>query len=868
MKHRAIEKLLERANNDKSDSDFTYFNSLLLIGEGLVKTVTLGIIAAITDDKDRNRYRLEHSLVRADGLGDWSKAIEDALTGTASQYLLQDAHTEQSELNKQCKQGEWQYDSVFSLKSALDQLDINSEDVLVKSDMKRWFRLFSTLRNKTRGHGAITPTKASNAIEPLEKSIQLFYKNFSLFNREWAFLYRNISGKYRVSAISDNTASFDYLKKETTYNCNNGVYIFFGSPRFVPLIHSDAELQDFFFSNGGYSGKKYELISYCTSEKREGDAGTYLIPPGTLPPSETEGHGELLPTGKCFSNAPELINEYIPRPKLESQLFQLLLDDRRSVITLLGRGGIGKTSLSISVIKRLYNEERYAAIVWFSARDVDLQINGPKPVRPLVYSPNDISKLYARLVLSQTKQKDKSFNAKEFFEKQLQKSEIGSCLFVFDNFETTQNPIELFSWIDTYIRLPNKVLITTRLRDFKGDYPVEVSGMEDSEARALVNQTANRLKIENLLKNEYVDDLIYKSEGHPYVIKILLGEVAKARKLTNIDRIVAGSDDILTALFERTYASLTPCAQRAFMTLADWNSLVPRLALEAILIRSTAERQEIEKGIESLLQFSMAETHTSPSDNEEFIGLPLVAGIFGKRKLKISPFKASIQTDVETLQMFGASRRDDIHLGLAKRLERFIANIAKRVDSGESYDGYAPILEMICRTYNQGWFIMARWHMESGTADGYLKAKNELKLYLENDSTSENASEAWRILGRAYNLTGDTLEELHAFVERAQISSVSFCDISNTANRLNRFLREHPLELNQEIKRELVERLLTVLKNRQKEASADDFSRMAWLARHIGQESIAQDYAKAGLELESDNEYCRGILERNGCLED
>ena len=77
MKHRAIEQVLQRAADAKTDSDFSYFFALLLAGEMLAKTVTLGVIAAIRDDKDRNHYRLEHLLVKADGLGDWSKALED-----------------------------------------------------------------------------------------------------------------------------------------------------------------------------------------------------------------------------------------------------------------------------------------------------------------------------------------------------------------------------------------------------------------------------------------------------------------------------------------------------------------------------------------------------------------------------------------------------------------------------------------------------------------------------------------------------------------------------------------------------------------------------------------------------------------------
>lgn len=146
----------------------------------LAKMVTLGIIAAIGDDKDRNRYRLEHLLVKANSLGGWNKALENA----TSRYLLTEAYTEQNELNKKCKVGEWQYDSVIALKAALDELGIESETIPVKSEIRRWFRLFTTLRNKTRGHVAIQSTMAGRAVEYLAKRINLFYSNFSLFNRQ------------------------------------------------------------------------------------------------------------------------------------------------------------------------------------------------------------------------------------------------------------------------------------------------------------------------------------------------------------------------------------------------------------------------------------------------------------------------------------------------------------------------------------------------------------------------------------------------------------------------------------------------------------------------------------------------------------
>jgi len=862
IKHAAINQVMRRTEAAKDDSDFTYFFSLLLAAEALVKTIVVGVVASIGDDKNRNRYRLEHQLVRSDGLGDWGRVLEDALIGPASQFLLVEARSEQSELTKLCKVGEWQHDATIALKNALISLGIESEEVPVKSDMKRWVRLFATLRNKTRAHGATQPEKTTLASEYLETSIELICTNFKLFQRPWAHLYRNLNGKYRVSAVTEDVSAFAFLKQPQDIQFSNGLYLFMGGPRKINLMHTDAELKDFFFANGGLNGKKYELLSYFSDDKLDGDGTLFLTPPGVLPVSETEGLGELIPQGNCLSNAPDMLKDYVDRSSLQSELFNLLVDDKRPIVTLLGRGGIGKTSLALKVLQDIYSAARFDAVVWLSARDVDLQLTGPKSVRPAVFAPEDMAKFYAKLVLTPERYSEKGFNPRSFFEGQLRDSDIGPCLFVFDNFETTQNPVEVFNWIDTFIRLPNKALITTRLREFKGDYPVDVGGMNEQESRLLISQTASYLDLMDILDADYINELIARSEGHPYVIKILLGEVSKLGRKSNIPKIVAGTEDILTALFERTYAALSPCSQRAFLTLSAWNSGVPRLALEAVLYRSTGERAEVEKGIDSLLQYSMAEFHITPSDNQEFISLPLVASVFGRKKLNVSPSRAAIQADVEILQMLGPVRRDDVNLALAKKLENFIGNISRRIDLGESYEMFSPILESICRAYNPGWLIIARWHMEQRTSEGYECAKEELRRFLENSPPGEEAAEAWRLLGHCCYQTDDSLGEVHAFIERAQAIPVPFHDLSNTANRLNIFLRERGFEIDRDQKRDLASRILFVLNQRKSEAEAGDLSRMAWLAIHLGQESIAIDYVRTGLSYESDNYYLLKLAQK------
>ncbi len=862
MTHLAIKQVLERAELAKSDSDYTYFFSLLFAAEALAKTMVLGIVASIADDKDRNRYRLEHQLVRSDGLGDWGKVIEDAVIGPASQYLLTEAREEQRELTQVCKEGEWQYEATAALKVALNLMDIESEDLPIKSDLKRWFRLFATLRNKTRAHGATQPEKAAKATEHIAKSVELVYHNFRLFRRPWAHLYRNLNGKFRVSPITDDVTSFAFLRQAQDRQFPNGVYLFMGAPRQIQLMRSDAEVRDFFFANGGMTGKKFEMLSYYSDTKIDGDAAAFIKPPGILPPSETEGHGELLPRGNCFTNAPDLVSDYVSRPRLEGELLKLLIDDKRSIVTLVGRGGIGKTSLALKVIPDLYDGQHFEGIVWLSARDVDLQFTGPKPVRPLVLSPDDMGRFYAALVLPPEQTKAKGFNARAFLEEQLQQCDLGPSLFVFDNFETTQNPIEMFNWIDSFIRLPNKALITTRLRDFKGDYPLDVLGMEEKEARLLINQTASSLGISELLGDNYISELVEQSEGHPYVIKILLGEVAKAGRAASIPRMVAGTEDILTALFERTFGALSPCSQRAFLTLSAWNSPVPRLALEAVLFRSTEERHEVERGIELLLQYSMAEIHVAPTDKQEFISLPLVASVFGKKKLIISPSKAAIQADVEILQMLGPSRRDDVHLGLAKRLEHFLGTISRRIETGAKYDSFAPVLEMICRAYNPGWLLLARWHLEERTSNGNKMAISELKRFLESGPSQEQAAEAWEMLGQACYYTDDPLGEIHALIEQSSICEMPFHRLANTADKLNTFLREHSLGVDRDQKRDLAGRLLSAMAVRSSEARSGDLGQMAWLAIHLGRESDARDYIILGLEREPTNLHLQRLAAR------
>src|ERR1700688_2084847 len=462
MQFLPFRRMLERLDRATEDSDTSLFMDLMYYGELITKLTTVALVSAILNDKERHRYRHLHTLVRAEGIGQWSEVLDAALTGPGSQFLQRQARLEQRGLIQRCKPGTWQHESVRLLNICLKIIDPSREQLPSKVDCRRLFSEFAELRNKTRGHGAHGATQYSKLVPPLKEALSLFTENHVLFQRPWVYLHRNLSGKYRVTPLGTQAIQFDSLKSDRSVNLPNGVYVYFDRPTPLDLVFSDAEASDFLVPNGGFNGRRFEVISYITGQTRAEDGGSYLAPATELPPSETEGIGTLDVQGNCFGNLPPVPPGYVSRPALESELAEKLVDERHPVITLAGRGGIGKTSLALSVIHGLCTGDRFGAALWFSARDIDLLQEGPKVFRAHILSEAHIADEFVRL-MAPAEAMIEGFDAVGYLGESLRNSPVGApLLLAVDNFETVRSPTELFSWLDTYIRPPNKVLITTR----------------------------------------------------------------------------------------------------------------------------------------------------------------------------------------------------------------------------------------------------------------------------------------------------------------------------------------------------------------------------------------------------------------------
>lgn len=864
-----FEKLSSRVQLDKSDGDFAYFQALSLQLEYITKLVVSGIIACVGNDPQRHRYTLEHALVRANSIGEWVRSLNAALTGSAAQYIRPSCVEITRDLTERVSESDWRYDAVQKIGKVAELFGLDPQ-IGRKVGLRQFFDITASIRNRTRGHGATTWSQCGQASLNLAESITSVMNNLILFKRDWAHIYRSLSGKYRVSPLLGDCLSFNYLKSSRDIQLPNGVYFDVSELIINPLVITDPELTDIFLPNGNHNGKTFESLSFITNEIELTDSSSWLTPPGRLPESETEGSRCLDVIGNSFSNIPPSQSGRVPRPVLEKQLKDELLDaHRHPIISLTGPGGIGKTTLAIAVLEDLCDlvNQPFDVVLWLSSRDIDLLESGPKPVSPRVVRKEEIARAGVELLQSDF-QASNPESPIECFQNYMKNGADGSTLFVFDNFETLENPIDVFNWIDTYIRLPNKVLITTRFRDFNGDYPIEIVGMSESEAHALIDREASRLGITDLLGHSYIDELISESDGHPYVIKILLGQVAKERKAVKPQRIVANADYILTALFERTFESLSPSAQRIFLLLCSWRVFIPEIAVEAVSLRQDNERFDVANAFDELRRFSLIQDVDAKADKEKFVCVPLAAASFGRRKLDVSPFKIAIEEDRSILMEFGAGKREDAHHGVLPRVDRLIRSVANRVrKQSDSLDTLLPILEYIASRVPHTYLRIANLVLDvnGSCPSAYEMAKGYLRRFLEVSQPHERR-EAWLGVADLCHKTNDAMGEVHALSEVALSSKTDIEEIGDIANRINNRIKDlkgRKVEdaWSPEV-RLLIERVANSMENHISSLTADDCSRLAWLYLNIGNEERARDVSRRGLETDPSNMHCSRLVTR------
>lgn len=622
------------------------------LAEAAIKTLAVVFYTGLTGRSSTDAYRLGYDLVRADGLGAWEQIIRESTRPLAS-FLPADFNPLLAwATRKRTKPEDLPFrearDQAANVLNALGQ-DLSQNDVQKQVTILGLITYLVQIRNKTKAHGAVGPDFFAQSNQAYIAAVRVLLDDCPAF--AWRWLHLSVRDKGSVRAIvlgGDNPRHLRAAESSGITVRRPGVHFQTDNQTYscADLLRTNLECTEFLLPNGGYRDRRAEFIDYGNGQTYDEDVHQFDLPPAPLPPSETEGMPILDVQSNLFGNLPAVPQGYVLRRELQRNLRERLLDRNHPIITLHGQGGVGKTSLALFVAHDLAAdaEPHFEHIVWFSARDIDLRPRGPSRVRPAILDLNAVSKAFAALFGGE--------GGVDRFAKDLRLVPPGVSrgnLYIFDNFETLLDPSGLHEFLDTHTHLPNKVLITSRERAFKADYPIEVRGMEREEAEEMMRGVARALHIGGLVTSEVIDRIYQYTGGHAYVMRVIIGEIAKEGRYVPPKSMMAARIDIAEAVFQRSFDRLSPAGRFVFLTVANSKSIISEVAIQGVLgLRDL----DVRVGIEECQRLSLI-TEDLMQDRQPCYWAPHLARIFGRKKLEGDPDRLQVQEDLELLRQFG-----------------------------------------------------------------------------------------------------------------------------------------------------------------------------------------------------------------------
>ena len=845
--------LTDRIDRERASGDVALCDSAVDSCEGLIKHCAALLVASIPSDPGRaERYLLEHRLIRSSGVGEWGRAIQMCAVGHLNplvQPQLEEVDASLADLSQSVRSGDWRHTAVCALDEALEIVGVDVQRKKIR--LLDFFTDFAKLRNKLDAHGApdaATKARIGTALEPAARSVA---ENLMALQLPLVSVRKDAAtGAPIVAGLSlmVEPIHMDLVRQHLEHEAfRPGAYVVAsGVVGHAVLMSPAQDLRDLAYANGGYReiDCSAEYLSYSTGITSRVDVADWSLSPTSVRRSETAGLIELECRASTITNAPLVADGYVARPDIEELLVSSLSGERRDVVTLKGRGGIGKTTLALEAVRQLSLEGAFEMILWFSGRDLDLRESDAVRVHQDILSIADVDDLLAKL-LPQCGLRPMTF------EELMAAEDLGRLLCIFDNFETIDDPGEAFAALDAMLRRPHKLLITTRHRDSRGDFPIDVPGMTKDEFRLLVDDSSRRLSVP--AGRIDVNELYRVSEGHPYVAKVLMSELRDS-PVISMGPALASREDLLEALFERTVERLSADSLHAFLLLCSWKSDVPEVGLDiAVNGVSSDDAIDVRAAVEELVASSLIEV--SGSYDELWIHVPFPAWTFGKRKLRSYPRELDVRMQREMLMLLGPVGMLEGEGDLAGAIESFWRNASQHVGL-ESWDEWRPRVERLATADPTLWTRLGRAYEQVGDD---MAAGVAFRHRVEHD----NDESTWLYLARLYERRDDDAAALNAWVRRAACDRASVADASHAANKVNSWLARERVEVSPgEPRRLLVEPLITVLEEKCAALSGQDFSRLAWLYVHAGDTGSGINTARRGLERTPGEPHCQSFLDR------
>jgi hypothetical protein len=414
-------------------------------------------------------------------------------------------------------------------------------------------------------------------------------------------------------------------------------------------------------------------------------------------------------------------------------------------------------------------------------------------------------------------------------------------LLVMDNFETFSGQEEAYQYLDEVVQPPSKVIITSR-HDFKGDFQVQVRGMEQAEAAQLIRTAARSTGREGLIDEQVIRRIYEKSQGHPYAMKLLATSVESKAGLSTLLTDVFRDEHLLDALFRHSVMGISDEAEFVFLLASRFPRGVSEVAL-----RVAAAPESIPLGSalqvlrhRSLIEFEQpTRLYTMPAMAREFARRLAVGHIHG--------------VGVDEAERYLKSWGGLVAGNVGEAALEMEAEVRTQGPVSRGRDN-ASTLRLLAEYDDVAWTSLARALRASGGSSAAID--DAYKRAVESDPTAASLFNEWS------EAVSDPDRRIQLKVQAVTADKGNVKLASSVAQILSRLRADDKQRYSKLTWTGLMEPVAGVLDANLRQLDANECSRLAWLYLNLGHEAPARRVVRHGSSVDPWNYNVRNLCQR------
>ena len=265
------------------------------------------------------------------------------------------------------------------------------------------------------------------------------------------------------------------------------------------------------------------------------------------------------------------ITNFCGRSEVFNKAYQLIVEQERYLVSLIGIGGYGKTALANYVVRHISKKHPglFKKIFWYSAKDSYIDESGKiekiidpiKSLNDFIESPDD----------------NNPYSIDEYLNQE------GNILIVLDNFETMDEE-NAKAFIKKYASPRCRFIVTSRKSLGELEEKINIERMQDFEAKLMLDNYISTFNL-NLYKDVSEDQImayLNKLDNSPLHIKWFLGSV---KKNNNIYELMSSGkrSDLIQYTFKNTVNDLSDSSKKIIDILRIKQTYVSILFIKLLI---------------------------------------------------------------------------------------------------------------------------------------------------------------------------------------------------------------------------------------------------------------------------------------------